>query len=246
MKKRVTHSVEVLPWDSEILGLCVGRIGGPWQRENLSSLLQSARQKKIKYLLSRVEVTEWDKLQSLLARGFQIVDILTTWRLGSHKPRVRGVPGIRVRHFHPMDIPRLALISKESFVYDRFHADDSIPRRRSDNAHAKWIENSCLGKSDAVLVALQGDTPCGFISLDIDVNEQKKRIGRIVLIAVASKFRGRKVGYLLVDKALAYFQRRVDGVEVGTQLRNYVAWKIYQKSGFLLDSASVTLRKRWS
>jgi len=64
------------------------------------------------------------------------------------------------------------------------------------------------------------------------------------MVATAENARGQGVASLATLGALRWFREKgVRIVEVGTQLRNLAAGRLYEKCGFRLCGASLTFRK---
>src|SRR5205823_4732394 len=105
-------------------------------------------------------------------------------------------------------------------------------RSRVDNLYALWIEKSCHGYADAVLV-FDADGVNGYITCRLDPLTTRGSIG---LVGVRATARGRGVARHLISAALDWFaQRGVSSVSVITQARNRAAQRAYQRAGFLID-----------
>ena len=124
----------------------------------------------------------------------------------------------------------------------------SILVAAADELHANWIHNSCTGKgADAVLLAEDETGLLGFISCAVQ-RDTTARLGRtvgtIVLVAAAERARGGGVGFAVTMAALKWFREQgCDIVEVGTQVRNITASRLYQRCGFGLVGSSISLRR---
>jgi RimJ/RimL family protein N-acetyltransferase len=153
---------------------------------------------------------------------------------------------LRCRPFLPKDLPALREIAASSFSTDRFHSDPAIPKPKADELHRRWIENSCAGFADCVLIAEESE-PIGFTTLKIDRSCEAIlgiRVGVVVLLATSVKHRRKGIANLLTQCALRWFsQAGCQWVEVGTQLANVQASRVYQWAGFKLVSSSLTFRK---
>jgi ribosomal protein S18 acetylase RimI-like enzyme len=67
--------------------------------------------------------------------------------------------------------------------------------------------------------------------------------GTIVMIATAAAARGCGVGTELVTAASAWFlERKAVAVEVGTQLRNVAAARLYERCGFRVVGGALSFR----
>ncbi|NPV54614.1 MAG: GNAT family N-acetyltransferase [Firmicutes bacterium] len=160
----------------------------------------------------------------------------------------RGI--VSVRPFQPYDVQALRHIARCAFRHDHFHSDPLIHQSAADEVYVRWLQNSCDGRADTILVAEEpgnSPNPSGFITCRID-----KTIttltgiphGVIELVAVSPEAQGKGVGTALVLRSLGWFaQQGVSSVEVGTQTRNLHAVRLYQKVGFRCVAFSHTFHK---
>ena len=232
---------ERLPWDSEFFRRSIARV-------TLSSLDPAQ--------MSRV--TEWCRTQSIdclyllsdagdlrtanlaAQNGFILVDLRVTLEA---RPEVTRSPtsGAAIRPAVPDDVPALREIARTSHRDSRFYQDPHFASSECDALYETWIEKSCAGYADVVLVAVADNRAGGYVSCHLSGTGA----ARIGLFAVAAGARGRGVGLALVDGALRWFrERNAARVSVVTQGRNVAAQRLYQRAGFV--TASVALwHHRW-
>jgi ribosomal protein S18 acetylase RimI-like enzyme len=243
-----------LPWDSEQFGFPAARLDGlsvegdyPLARQRCGRLLQAVlaecRLAGIRHLVARVDAGDLAVIHALEGAGFETIDGLQTLALSLADWTPPVAPnGIAVRKFRGADLPSLLEIARTAFLYDRFHADAALAPGVADALHLAWVRNCCSGQAaDAVLVgALDGEV-LGFITCQ---DHSPAAAGRIVLVATAARARGRGLARAMTAGALRWFRGRgVGRVEVGTQLRNVAAARLYEGCGFRLVGVSLTLRK---
>jgi GNAT superfamily N-acetyltransferase len=170
--------------------------------------------------------------------GFRLTDIRITMEhtLHSLPPAPAGI-----RNAHPDDVRVLSAIAAVSHHDSRFYADPGFPEQCCDALYRKWIERSCEGYADAVLVGEQEDQPAGYITCHL----QPPVSGSIGLTAVAEEARGRGLGRRLVEGALHFCAARgAQNVTVVTQGRNCGAQRLYQGCGFRTRSLQLWYH-RW-
>ena len=250
-------------WETDVLGIEAGFVGPLIVDEiDLNSdrlrhiLLEYAldwlRRQGILHITARLDVNEVKFLHLLEEVGFITVDGILHFsfdlrREGISLTAVDPPSEIHCRLHRETDIPQLRNIAERALVYDRFHSDPLIDPTIADQAYAQWIENSCHGLDDAVMVAIYENEPVGFMTLKI--NQRTKRflgvtVGKIWLVAVAEHMRGQGVGQQLMYHSLQwFFQNEVDIVEVGTQFRNALGLKFYSRFGFVPINPVLALRK---
>ncbi|MFQ5777057.1 MAG: GNAT family N-acetyltransferase [Terriglobia bacterium] len=252
--------LQSLPWDTKLLGFPVARIswwiardGGEERRRDRAVLLRvalsQARQQGIRYLLARVPAGDLEGVHLLEENGFQLVDALLTFGMSplavaEQRPETGEVlPCDRAR---ADDLPALREIARSSFSLDRFHADPAIPQATCDEVHCRWLEDSCAAQAGCVLVARAGE-PVGFTTLKVDKGAQAAlgmSVGLIVLVATSARQRRKGVAGRLTAGAINWFRAAGCGwVEVGTQLANLKACRVYQSAGFNVVGSSFTFRR---
>jgi len=248
-------------WDSQQLGFGAGRLdyliaSGDYQNQYatkealLKAVLEACADQGIQHLTARVHASDLSSIHLLEQYGFITVDGILTFSLDIMDAHWPSPPaGLEIRLSRPEDIEQIKAIARSSYVYDRFHSDPCIPKAVADELHAVWVENSCLGKAaDAVVVAAKNGRILGYVTCKIDRQTTQYlglTIGTIVLVATVADARGRGVAKALTYGALNWFRDQgVDVVEVGTQLRNIPASRLYESCGFRLVASSLSLR-RW-
>jgi len=252
-----------LPWDSEQLGLPAARLDyliahGTYNeelsiKENLiKSVLYFCSKEGVKHLSVRVDASDLSSIHVLEKLGFIMVDGILTFatKLNGNMPFIlkEKIEKITTRVAEPSDSEAVAELARKSFIYDRFHSDPAIPKELADELHANWLRNSCSGKvADVVILAEDNQGILGFVTCKLQKDTRKylgKMVGTIVLIATAKRARRKGVGRALTLAALDWFrQQGSDIVEVGTQLRNIPASRLYEGCGFRIVSSSVSLRR---
>jgi len=250
---------QALTWDTKVLGFSVARISwlidyaetddrGDILTELVRLAISEAKQCGTRYLLARIPSGDVDAIHVLEGSGFQLLEGLLTFgtSLEADPPCFEKHHELRCRPFMPEDIPTLRELAGNSFAEDRFHSDPRIEKARADEIFQRWILNSCEGFADCVLVA-ENSRPIGFTTLKIDGASENLlgvRVGVVVLVATSSEHRRKGVARLLTTAALRWFrQAQCQWVEVGTQLANIHATRVYQAAGFKLVRSSLTFRK---
>jgi dTDP-4-amino-4,6-dideoxy-D-galactose acyltransferase len=171
--------------------------------------------------------------------AFDFVDIRTTFErsLGELPEESSGIRPVR-----PDDLPQLKRISGQSFSDSRFYYDRHFGRPSCDELYAAWIERSCQGYADCVLVEDLNGKAAGYVTCRLDPS----KAGSIGLIAVDPEAQGRGVGQRLVVSALHYFRNnRMTNGTVVTQGRNIKSQRLYQRCGFRTQSIGLWYH-RWS
>lgn len=234
--------VHFLPWDSDFFGKRIASIDSSRLcKEDEPTIESWCRDNRIDCLYFLADSSDTTTIRVAEDSGFRLVDIRITLDLkicatpSAWQPET---PSIRLAV--AADIPLLRPIAAVNHRNSRFYQDGGFPLERCDELYAVWIQNSCRGYSDAVLVATQGDSAVGYLSCHLRGGEK----GQIGLVGVSSACQGKGVGRQLLAESLRWFAAAgVTKVEVVTQGRNLAAQRLYLKSGFLPSSLQLWYHK---
>lgn len=253
-------SLTPLKWDSERLGMSAIRLENficldedknvdGARKRLLAKAFHFCQKKGYQYVVVRQDAGDLGAVQALESAGFITLDGILTFStqvgeaVGNESPN-----NVELRIAGTSECEAASKIARDAFVYDRFHADPAISRATADELHGDWLGNSCNGlAADAVLVAVDQGAVLGFITCKLQKDTHHHLgtlIGSIVLVATAPDARRRGIGRALTFAALDWFRdQTVNFVEVGTQIRNIPASRLYENCGFRLVGSSVSLRK---
>lgn len=230
-----------LEWDTNFFGRRIARIiPTHLTPQTVGEALAWCEAQQIACLYFLAEPDDRETVCLAEDHGFRLVDIRVVLErsLADITPSV-NVP-LHIRECTPADSPALRAIAGASYRDSRFYYDPHFPAAMCDALYETWIERSCEGYADVVLVAEAQDQPVGFISCHL---EQDK--GKIGLIGVSAAEQGRGIGRDLIDAALGWFAaQEMAAVTVVTQGRNTGAQRFYQRSGFITRSVQLWYH-RW-
>src|SRR5262249_31019765 len=134
--------------------------------------------------------------------GFRLVDI----RVTLDRPLTGSEPGPsgNIRLHRPEDIAVLKGLARSSYHLSRFYYDSRFSRSEADALYETWIERSCNGYDDAVLVAEADARPVGFMSVRLAKSTDGEIAGHVGLIGVSGDYQGQGLGGKLVDASLGW------------------------------------------
>lgn len=232
-----------LEWDSTFFGCKIGSIvASSLDQNQMQGIVDWAAASQIDCLYFLADPTA--HLMRLAEKhGFQLMDLRVTLvrKLDKDIPESNQPSAAVVRPARTADIPALRDIAASSHTDSRFYQDPNFPRGLCNELYSTWIERSCNGFADMVLVAELNQQPAGYIACHFPAGGA----GRIGLVGVASNFRNAGVGQSLVAHALRLFSARaVESVTVVTQGSNIAAQRLYQRNGFLTQSLQLWYH-RW-
>ena len=224
---------QIVEWDSRFFGLNIGRLNPerPSVR-NVEEALVWSREQNIQCLYALV-VPDDPVCNVLEAKGFAHVDDRVTLGVSAKPVEVRIPSEGDLGAWCEADIAPLRAIAALNHTDAKYYADGHFPVAKCDELYATWIENSCRGFADNVLVARQAGRPIGYITCHLRGSGH----GQIGLLGVGESGRGKGWGQALVRASLNWFAGQgASDVIVVTQGRNAAARALYRKCGFEISS----------
>jgi dTDP-4-amino-4,6-dideoxy-D-galactose acyltransferase len=235
---------QYLDWDSSFFRRRIARINSDQlNTELIESVLMWCDTNRIDCLYFLGDPCDQSTVRIAEGGGFRLVDIRVTLEkeLRNGLPRENEDLETVVRPSTLKHIHALRMIARSSYRDTRFYYDPNFPDSLCGALYETWIEKSCKGYADCVLVAEVGTQPVGYISC----HKLEKKEGQIGLAGVSEEFQGRDIGHRLVSESLVWFARQgVERVRVVTQGRNVKAQRLYQRSGFLTKEVQLWYH-RW-
>jgi ribosomal protein S18 acetylase RimI-like enzyme len=197
----------------------------------LALLTRRARGQGVALMSARVPENA-SLAQPLAAAGFRAIERLLTLRrdIPAKLVPVSGVAPARMD-----DAEACAAIGRESFFFDRFHADPNVSKSVADEIKARWARNGVNGRADAPLVVREECELAGF-----SLCMRKGGDAVIDLIAVDRRRRGKGLGRKLVEGAIAHYAGVAPAMWVSTQESNVASLALYRGTGFVLQSVAET------
>ena len=236
-------SCQVLDWDSEFFGVRIGRITvNRLIEETLEQVLMWCKSNAIDCLYFLADADDARTARLAEEHDFRCVDIrVTLERPINDFPEVEGIVQSVVRSCTASDVQALRAIARVSHLDSRFYYDSIFPKSQCDALYETWIQKSCSGYADAVMVAELDGQPVGYVSCHL-LDQSKGQIG---LFGIRADLQGEGLGRRLINESLRWFwmQDRKE-VMVVTQGRNINAQRLYQKCDFLTRSVQLWYH-RW-
>lgn len=227
---------QFLPWDSDFFQCRIARATVSRLTDDLAAcIVDWCDAHAIDCLYFLADPSDAATIRLAQQHGCSLVDVrvLLGRQLDTEISPQARVSRICVRPVAVDDIPSLRAIAKVSHRDSRFCFDSNFEAGRAALMFEIWIEKSCHGYADAVLVAEVEGRSVGYVTCQL----QEGSNGQIGLCGVASEAQGQGIGHRLVQGALQWFlDRGVKRVTVVTQGRNSAAQRLYQRCGFVTES----------
>jgi ribosomal protein S18 acetylase RimI-like enzyme len=170
-------------------------------------------------------------LELARTHAFDLTDVKVTLDRSTEVTEQATTDPGPIRPVARSDLPALRAIAAVNHRASRFYYDRHFSRRQCDELFATWIENSCLGYADQVLVAERHGEIAAYVTLHLGDGGR----GSIGLFGVTASEQGNRIGAPLIRTAIQWLgDHRVGNVDVVTQGRNVRALRFYQRAGFLV------------
>jgi len=230
-------------WDSQFFGRRIAEVlGRRLSPEQVPEVLAWCTQQAIDCLYFLADPDDAETVRMAEDSRFRLVDIRLTLAtpIASLAPE-RGWELACVRTAVARDVSALKAVAATGHRISRFYYDGHFPGARCDALYETWIEKSCNGYAEAVLVLDVGGRAGGYISCHL----REGGVGQIGLMGVANDLHGQGGGSRLVQASLAWFaERGCREVIVVTQARNCRAQRLYQRAGFVTRTTQLWYH-RW-
>lgn len=226
----------LLEWDSAFFGQGIARVvATELTLTEVARVRAWSREQRVDCLYYLADADDTQSTRNAEDAGFRLVDTRVTLSraLGTLEAPGRPPAPVEVGPWSESDRAALRALSGTSFTQSRFYRDPNFPRALCDAFYQRWIDESCSGYAETVLVCRHEGQVRGYVTCHLDPDA----LGRIGLIAVSAEARGQDFGRSLLDASLRWFAGRgVERASVATQARNLPALRSFERAGFLTSA----------
>jgi len=172
--------------------------------------------------------------------GYHFVDMILTFSI---KPQPFYNPigsRYKFRIAEEKDIPMLRCIASDAYKDSKYFFDKNFPEEKAQEFYKNWVEKAVHSKYDHTCYCVfENELPVAYCTLRFD-----GPTARIGLFGVDSNYQNMGVGSSFMQKILhMLWAMKIQTLYVGTQGRNYVAQRFYQRNGFLTHSTEIWYHK---
>ncbi len=256
-KLRLLISARELPWDTKVLGRKCGRIDTVYASQNVSTselhrqlnlVLEAMDSAQIEFCDFRVSSRHQPLIQMMGELGFGIVDRLNIY-LSTESPQDEGDYPVATEPISSAsDLGQIAALAASAFGHSRLYRDPKIPKPSADHFYHQ-LAHSITTKSENLVGVSRSSTDgeiLGFyVGSTVELPSKSPALGCLWTIAVNLKSSGNSIGISLLLKFLQEMHKRVQWVEIGTQIDNLPANSLYTKLALPIV-AEVTTMHRWN
>lgn len=229
-----------LNWDTEVLGIRCARIeqiessSSIELPHNIMSYLALLEADGIRFCDCRVGLHALNIIQVLEQAGFFLTDLLNIYVCDF---RTLDIPVIRSEYQVAFDeeisgenLVRALEIAKGAFTYSRFYHDPQISLTAAEDFYEELSRGFLTSKKMLTVQAMDSKGYLvGFVTGSSQkYKSQSKEYGYLSLIAIAGEHTGKGIGRLLLSAFLKKMKRNCSHVEIGTQISNKFANKLYR------------------
>jgi GNAT superfamily N-acetyltransferase len=236
-----TEPCRTLAWDSEFFGISIAAVtGASLTAERADAIDRWATDRRVRCLYFFADPADPETIRLAEQRGYALADVRMTYAAPVREwhAEVSASSLAAIRPATAEDLEALKTIARSAHRNTRFYRDPHFEPARCDALYERWIERSCEGWADRVLVAGPAGDPTGYVTLHRDR-------GDLRLVAVRQDVRGQGVARLLYEAGIAWLAANgVEQVSSPTQVFNVAAQRLFQRVHLRLSSVSF-IYHRW-
>lgn len=227
---------EYLAWDSEFFRLRIGRVAERLNTQTAVDVQKWCTSHTIDCLYLLCDFTDTEGRLTAERNDFHLVDVRVNLVCDLRQAARPTRTAVDIRPARPEDANALRALSRGTYRHSRFYQDGHFPAERCDALYETWIEKTCNSPTDGVLVATDATGPIGYVTCELSSDG----LGRVALMAVDSRSRGKGLGLTLIQHALDWFESRgVTRILIATQGGNVTTARLFERSGFVMDSVQL-------
>jgi ribosomal protein S18 acetylase RimI-like enzyme len=230
---------EQLEWDSKQLDLKCGKIGFRGispdinQYELADNILQIIGENRdADFITIKIPGDLPKVLDCLLRKSVRFIGTELVYKF-DHTLDVENQHD--VNFFDSFD-PDIFIPLADEMIFSRFYRDDNIPLDKVRKLWSDSIRNYCMGRADRIAVVYLQAQPAGMATINFVNNENIT----LYVVGVLKQFQGNGLGCSLMSRITREYGDKYK-IFVETESTNKRAQRLYQKSGFILDSMRYTL-----
>jgi hypothetical protein len=194
----------------------------------------------VEFLVGKPYTDDVVVVHALEKEGFLLVDTLLDYVYDARKYPLHSVPAppmsldIPLRLAREADIEELKAVARAAFRnhFGRFHSDERISKDQALRVYEAWVESSCRGYADWVVVAeIEGRIAGYSIWKKPSLSDQELsiQVGHYSIAATHPDYAGRGLFTLLTYRGMELLDGMADCIEGPTHINNYPVQRGYAK-----------------
>ena len=230
-----------LEWDSAFFEKRIARVNGNiLTRNRIESINIWSHQNAIDCLYFLAASDDDQTVTCAENDSYHLVDLRITLTAKLSEQNKTAQPDNSIRYAIEADIEALRSIAGINHTNSRFFTDPHFDREKCRQLYEVWIEKCVRAKNGRVFVWDVQGKAVAYVTAELNPDQT----GSIELVGIAPEWQGKGIGKKLVFAALHFFyENHVPIATTVTQGRNIHALKLYQKSGFSIQSIELWYHK---
>ncbi len=243
----ISYNLDFLAWDSKIFGKNVGKIssfqgeiGNNFNKlKFIEQLKDNIYNSNFELLYFRHDLEYLGFIEAFEEVGFKIEDIMNIYFGKADNFNNICYVDACIIEYNEKYKTKISRIAKNSFHYSRFYNDYKISNEIADSIYDKLFLSILNSPQKFIRLLKLNSEIAGFVLGERD--DLNPEIGYLWLIGLAEKYRGKGHGDNLLRCFLKEFSKEVEVIEIGTQVNNLAANKIYRKNNLNQLSSIYTM-----
>lgn len=242
-----------LSWDSAIYNLKMGRIDflfseGDYltqlevNRALLTHLFNMTRNRGYYHISAKSDSRDLAGIHAFIGKGYLLMDTMMKYVYNMRFEVSTPECDLLIRSFEEKDLAEVLELTYLIFNdhFDRFHLDPSLSKEKSTELHIKWVENSCRGYADVVLLAEINERIIGFHTCRFSKKLQDiigLRVGVNDLGGVHPNCRSKGIITSINREAIKILKGKLDYVEAPVHVHNLPVQRALSKVGYRMANS---------
>lgn len=209
----------------------------------LAQGIETARKRGWDFLLCKCNCLDFSLIHALESQGFLMMDTMLDFVYDYEKPVLATIPvpmqapGFLIRLATKADREELMLLSRRSFKehFGRFHADLRISSSQAIGIYEQWLDSSCKGWADWIVVAeKQGEIAGYSVWKKPSAREVKYGIpmGHYSIGAIGPDYQNQGLFRILTYEGMKILERHCGFIEGPTHISNFGVQRGYTSLGW--------------
>jgi ribosomal protein S18 acetylase RimI-like enzyme len=204
----------------------------------LSKAIIDAKSLGFQHLSVKIGTGDYQLIYALETLGFHLVNAQVTYSIHWDKSQVRCFESTYlIRNCTENDLNDIKKFAKNSFKFDRFHADEGLDSKLADEYYEKWIENCYFGYADRVIVVECDGKAVGFSASRLPRSDDSNQMAVHILSAVDFQYRGKGIYSSMIQNDLLWYSTRSKAFSGETQINNIAIQKAYISLGMTFSQS---------
>ena len=214
------------------------------KRDLLKNFEDWCKKEEVKFVNIKIDSNDYPSVHALNEFGFKYMATILTPILDCRNIKDSNY-SLKLRNCKDNEISIIADMAADIFRINRFHLDDNLDKKKSDELHSEWVRNRYKENPESVYVLEKNNEIIGFYIVTIEdlFKYFGLKISYLDLAGVSKKHIGKGYDLPLFYGMLDILKNKVDIVYTDFIVENTPIFNVYVKLGFRFIDSKLSLHK---